>query len=518
MENKILYQLNQNAAIPQLLKERIQEVIDEDEVYVADELVELCEAILLQLAAYGITAYLMQAKQKSVYNDFLLQLFTTKSHAYNAGPLYRWAANMIKELDTPEAMVLQPMFWEEVDGVTQLNSSVHRLAQLRNEVMHGFFVLPPKRNHIEAEHIASVLNLLVDSHVFSMFSHASFHFLKKENQIVSFSGRWGIQYNEWQELEKAYDFGVLSRKIRHQLSQDFDDEQITWVQKNTSELEINNDIVEFMTTKSQGAMAVWQRPNENVDQEISSLVRYLNQSKEYVPYFLALDADGLSYTSNFILTKLTQIIAKALGVEKYNSDSKKAIKELRKQCTFQPVLVVKDVHLSLFHTDHLLRLADFLYENNIVMICYGVHYVWMDQFFNKSISIDLNSYVPTKNEWLPLLDNYLRFKGPTKEIEHEKKYYDSLLKITENALATITTEKLIVARRFADKHNYPMEYVHEVFSFLYPFLNAGKRKFEEDELDNLYGFPTKITESSRIYFSLGRRDAKLEYQHQTLTL
>ena len=56
MENKILYQLNQNAAIPQLLKERIQEVIVEDDAYVADELGEVCGAILLHFAGEGLSA------------------------------------------------------------------------------------------------------------------------------------------------------------------------------------------------------------------------------------------------------------------------------------------------------------------------------------------------------------------------------------------------------------------------------------------------------------------------------
>jgi len=63
-----------------------------------------------------------------------------------------------------------------------------------------------------------------------------------------------------------------------------------------------------------------------------------------------------------------------------------------------------------------------------------------------------------------------------------------------------------------------MEYVHEAFAFLHPYLKSGKMTFEEDVLDELYGFPKEITEASRIYFSIGRRDAKLEYQHQTLSL
>ena len=43
-----------------------------------------------------------------------------------------------------------------------------------------------------------------------------------------------------------------------------------------------------------------------------------------------------------------------------------------------------------------------------------------------------------------------------------------------------------------------------------------KEKFKEDEVDELYGFPKTIEESSRIFLTLGRRDVKLEYQHRVL--
>ena len=144
MENKQLAQLYETN-LPLALKEAINEVLNEDEAYVADELVELCETVLLELAALGMAAYLNQPNQKSVYNDFLLQLFTSKSHAYNAAPLYRWAANMIKELDSKEAKTLYPLFWEKKGKTVQLNSHIHHLALLRNEVMHGFFLLHQER-------------------------------------------------------------------------------------------------------------------------------------------------------------------------------------------------------------------------------------------------------------------------------------------------------------------------------------------------------------------------------------
>lgn len=110
MDNKILSRQH-SMRLPATIKNAIKAVLEEDEAYVADELVELSEVVLLEFAALGFAAYLKQPKQKAVFNDFLLQLFTSKSHDYNAGPLYRWAANMIKDLDTDLAAVLYPLFW-----------------------------------------------------------------------------------------------------------------------------------------------------------------------------------------------------------------------------------------------------------------------------------------------------------------------------------------------------------------------------------------------------------------------
>jgi restriction system protein len=54
-------------------------------------------------------------------------------------------------------------------------------------------------------------------------------------------------------------------------------------------------------------------------------------------------------------------------------------------------------------------------------------------------------------------------------------------------------------------------------SSLFDFYKQEKEAFKQDELDELYGFPKKIEESSHIFLSLGRRDVKLEYQHKVLT-
>ena len=72
---------------PPSILEKIAAVNSEDPSYAADELVELAEEILQQIAAVGMLQYLNFAPQKEVYNDFLIQLFNSSGHDYNAGPL-----------------------------------------------------------------------------------------------------------------------------------------------------------------------------------------------------------------------------------------------------------------------------------------------------------------------------------------------------------------------------------------------------------------------------------------------
>ena len=76
----------------------------------------------------------------------------------------------------------------------------------------------------------------------------------------------------------------------------------------------------------------------------------------------------------------------------------------------------------------------------------------------------------------------------------------------------------IYARRFADEYQYDIEYVYEIFAVLYPWVHNEREKFEEDTIDDLYGFPSLITETTPIYLALGRRDIKLEYQHKVISI
>jgi sigma54-dependent transcription regulator len=85
-------------------------------------------------------------------------------------------------------------------------------------------------------------------------------------------------------------------------------------------------------------------------------------------------------------------------------------------------------------------------------------------------------------------------------------------------IESLNKKEVLIARRFADENNYPIEFVHECFAVLNPYFNSSTQEFEKDVIDELYEFPIEIKESSQIFLSLGRRDIKLEYKHKVLTL
>jgi len=518
MQNKTLQ--NIQAQLPISLQVRIKDVLEEEDAYAADELVELCEEVLNQIAAIGFACYIQQPNQKEVYNDYLIQLFTSKGNAYNAGPLYRWAANMIKELDTELANKIKPLFWEKEDGKLVLRESFNKLSKLRNDVMHGFFVLPPERNQEEANNIATVLEELLACDLFGLVPDSNLHFLTTENQKVVFNNRWNVQEDEWHLLENAFLLGETAHKIKHQLSETFNKEQEELVQANNTD-SILPEITEFTTNNSKGAMAIWQNPLKEDNTLYASTVSSFSKNENVIPVYYSIEEMGLTYTDSFLLNKIVASLIDETGEtpsKKAGSDPQKGIVNLRSKTTKQVVVVINNIHTALFHPSHLLHLADFLYENNIPLIAFGVHHPWLDKFFNHSLQLDFQTAIPKEGDWLPLLDNYLRFKGPNKQLEEDKKDYEELVSIAQKAVSELSEKKKLVARHFADENNYAIEYVHEVFGILHPYFSFSQKTFELDEVDDLYGFPKELTEASSIFFAIGRRDAKLEYQHKVLGL
>ena len=500
---------------PPSILEKIAAVNAEDPSYAADELVELAEEILQQIAAVGMFQYLNFAPQKEVYNDFLIQLFNSSGHDYNAGPLFRWAANMLKECPVTRSSPRFGFFWEKYGDKEVLSHKVHRLAELRNSVMHGFFVLPPERNIEEAAHIQILLNELANVSFFDIA--ADYHFFG----LTGFTGKWNIIENvDWNKLMSDSPFGKLCDRIVHEQQERF------WIEEETvfDKGDINHvpiELKEFVKLKNQGAMALWTHPADiaNTDVLYASTGNWLKSLSDVVFVGYALHDKGMSYTGNFLMQRLLQVLNvqnKTLSKGKKVEDQIKALRNDSKDK--KVVVLIQHFHTALFSPLHVSKWANFLFENNIMLVAIGHYYEHFNSFFNAQRVIEHPQVAPSLDQALIALRNYLRFKGPSHERMEERDDVQLLEKILNTVLKELATGKPIYARRFADEYEYHIEYVHEIFALLYPWVKSSREVFEMDKVDEFFGFPSEMTEVTPIYLALGRRDVKLEYQHKVISL
>ena len=498
--------------LPPRLNQKIQAIESEkDDAYAADELVELGEEILSQLAAMGIAVYLQQAKQKDVFNDFLISLFLSNGHAYNAGPLYRWAANMLKDAEGTEAELLKPFFWQKDDGKEILNKTIHHLAGLRNAVMHGFFILPPERNREEAQKIEVILQSMEGANLFQT-SFGSFHFIDQKG----FNGHWNISTVEsWNLFDLHFPFGKLAERVAHEYADDFRKEEDQFALEKCKslsdvELEVNN-----LLEKGKGALVCWYQAES--DQGLAayrSAIQSLDKGN-YLPIFYALHANGATFTASFLELEIGKALCQLTSDEKALNEPFKYLKAQKGKLSKKPIVVLHDIHIALFSPNHLTNLFNTLYDLEVPIIATSLHYPYLKRFFNMQLTLTEKHTNSLEQVNLSLV-NYVRFKGPSPEQETEKENFEVLKKIVSEIHEQLEENQRLVARRFADDNNYPIEFVHEAFAILSPFYQAEKEAFKEDEVDELYGFPKSIEESSRIFLTLGRRDVKLEYQHRVL--
>lgn len=505
--------LNTPPNLPPRLTQKIRAVEEEkDDAYAADELVQLGEEILSQLAAMGIAVYLQQAKQKEVFNDFLISLFLSNGHAYNAGPLYRWAANMIKEAEGAEAALLRPFFWQEKEGKEVLNKDIHHLASLRNAVMHGFFVLPPERNREEAQYMEAILAQMNQAGLFEKH-FGTFHFV----DVQGFNGHWNItDAQAWRAFDAQFAFGQLAARVAHEYAPSFRTEEQQFA---FEPFEENTNLTKEVATlleKGKGALVAWFRPGTDLGAAAyKQFVQQLDTSI-YHPVYYALHPNGATFTASFLEQELAKSLYELTNDEKALKDPWKFLKDQKGKLPKKIVVILHDVHVALFSPNHLTNLFNALYDAEIPVLATAWNYPHLKRFFNSSFELKLDNSAVQDTAIQFSLHNYLRFKGPSEEQEAERMAYSQLKEITTKLQHEIEDKQRAVARRFADENKYPIEFVHEAFGILSPFYSRDKESFIQDEIDELYGFPKTIEESSRIFLTLGRRDVKLEYQHKVL--
>ncbi len=484
--------------------------VEQEELqYAADELVELAEEILHQIAAVGFVYYLTSKNQKEVYNDFLIQLFNSSGHDYNAGPLFRWAANMVQELKNEMPEDHYKFFW--IDG--ELNTEVNHLAHLRNEVMHGFFVLPPERNILESEKLSSLLQGIVDTGLIE--KKGNYHF----SDHTGFTGNWNItEQAQWNALLSDSPFGDLCERIIHENTEGFWKLEEDLFQ--SANEEVPTEIKQFVQNHIRGGLAVWTHPNDFHSSDLYAAVgSWLRQQDDIIVVGYQLHHQGLSYTGNFLLNRLFQLLNSDENVVPKNKKLEVLVAKLRSELSGKKIVVlINRIHIALFSPQHVTNLNNFLYQNNILFVAIGHHYEHFNGFFNSSIEMVKEFKAPSRAEAVEALHNYLRFKGPSKERIDEKGDVKILEDILHQVLAELNQGSSLYARRFADNHGYDIEYVHEIFALLHPWVSTVRESFQADELDHTYGFPAKMTEVTPIYLSLGRRDLKLEYQHKVISI
>ena len=517
MENTLLHSESLSAALKLYagtrIGEKINAVLSEDDKYAADELVELAEETLANIAAIGFAHYVRSHQQKEVYNDFLIQLFTSSGHDYNAGPLYRWAANMV--VDNPEirANNLLRFFWQAEGEKLVLAEHVHSLAELRNRVMHGFFVLPPEENRRQAD---SIGKLLIELHESGFFSNvASFHFISNG----SFTGHWNIaDESQWVQLMGDNRFGLLVKQILHQRDESF------WVTDADTIDQLEHQFtpksfVDFVTQHQRGAYALWIHSNDPHHQHyVDQMSHWLHQEKDVLTIAYTLQETGISFTAGFLLDRLLQLLNKTGKSLSSNKKKEDQLKSLRKSHDGKIVVMINQIETALFSSQHVSKLFSLLQELDIMVVAVGQHLEHFNTFFTTTETIPHSPSVPDPAARVSILHNYLRFKGPHADKKEDEQDVQVLKEIMDKLCEGLELGQKIYARRFADEHQYDMEYVHEIFAVLYPWVISTREKFEEDKVDELYGFPSIITETTPIYLALGRRDLKLEYQHKVISL
>jgi len=496
-------------SLPQRMVNAIEQCLEEDEAYAADELVVLAEEILNQIAARGIADYLSSSKQKEVYNDFLIQLFTSSGHDYNAGPLYRWAANMLNDNDEFKNQPFYRFFY--TNGA--LNVDVNGLSELRNKVVHGFFILPPEVNIEEADKMGHLLIQLAETDFFNF--DTDFHFFNNR----SFTGKWHITSStDWDFFNRNSLFDKLAQRIIEESNDSFWENQILSSSKIDAIPALDAVLHPYLKEKRR-SMAIWIHPNNKIGLSIfNNIAKQVSHIENTILVALSLHEIGISFTSEFLLNRLNRVLQQ----HGCSASSKKKlplqIANMRSQWKGKIVVLVNDLHIALFNNQHTSSLANYFNEQDIHFIAIAHHFDYLARNFSHQFQLQSTPAIPDKNQRKIALHNYLRFKGPYADKEEDQLDYIQLCNSLDSICAKLETGQKIIARRFADMYGYDIEIVYECFALLQPWVKHESLEFEQDTIDELYGFPTTITETTSIYLSLGKRDVKLEYKHKVISL
>lgn len=500
------------------LRIKILDVCKEYPEYAADELLLLSEEILSQVSAYGVCLYLKYGGelQTEKNNDYILHdLFLHEGHQ-NAGPIFYRVRNIVQEL----SLVLSDKQNELFNIESEINKKLQELASFRNSLMHGFFKLPVERNLVLVKEIQEILEKLLNHH--KLFEHqADFHFWNNEG----FSGYWNIKDNDgWTALagEKATSFEKLADKAQNELHSPNFVRTVSISHEPNGALEKIGELEGFISSDFKESLYVQYHPRDknHQDEFYESAYSLLKQKENVELLSYTIDENGIGFTSYLLIHQLL----KNLGIQTNEKDPKQKIKskvtELKKNGK-KMIILINNIHLVPFASDHITSLMKFFKESGIHFIGIGWEYEHLNSIFSQKIDLrNGRNIIPDELEVNLLLKNHTRHRGPF-ENEDDYKYLESII---SNILEQLNKKKEIKARELADEtingQKPDIELINEALYILYPYFkyyqSGDDANYKKDDLDELYGFPKNQTETSSIFLTLGRRDIDLEYKHKIL--
>jgi hypothetical protein len=378
---------------------------------------------------------------------------------------------------------------------------------------------------------------------YEIFKHkGDFHFWKKEG----FSGHWNLLDNDdWNALagEKATSFEKLADKAQNELhSPDFL-KTFSISHEPNSAMEKKVDLEGFISSDFKESLYVQFNPRDKKQQyEFYDNAYALLKQRENVELLsYTIDENGISFTSYLLFARLVSFLTpiktkliqdlndekKLKGLKLSDEKSKNKLKDkveslindigkLAKE-RIKLVILINNIHLVPFASDHITALMKFFKESEIYFIGIGWEYEHLNPIFSQKLNLrkDKNA-IPNKAAIEQLLKNHTRHRGPFVG-EDDYKALESLM---QNFCKILKDKKQVIARQYADEQHVDIELVNEALYILYPYfkyVQSGEgSEYIKDDLEELYGFPKNQTETSSIFLTLGRRDIDLEYKHKIL--
>ncbi len=230
-----------------------------------------------------------------------------------------------------------------------------------------------------------------------------------------------------------------------------------------------------------------------------------------------IDSDGIMYTSYYLIkaicSKLNIPIPKKDATKKLAS----AIKSLQKEKNKNLVILINNIHLAPFASDHITTMMKLFRGCNIRFIGVGHEYEHINSLFSMREDFRKGkNIIPNQGQTDQLIHNHTRHRGP---FENDAEFV-ALNQIIQRICKRLEDKKPVIVRKLAGELHTDIELVNEAMYILYPYVkysqSGDESNYEKDKVHDLYGFPETQTETTSIFLALGRRDIELEYKHKIM--